>query len=408
VKYLLNIREVTYALSEALDFVGIDDTLHGKRVAYMASLLAHEVGFSKEEIDEIIFAGMIHDCGVSSSDEHTYLLNELDWENSQIHAKDGAKLLKKTQIYKNLAPYVKYHHTYWKKLPSKLSYKEKLFSNIIYLVDRVDALRAQKKTFTKKTIKKIEKKIKKQSTKMFSSELVEAFLRLSSRDVFWFYLDDEPLEEYLGNWILLGKQEAYSFEEIREVALMFANIVDAKSTYTAEHSRGVSNLAKYLSSFFELSKKSREKIELAALLHDLGKLRIDDAILNKPSKLNADEKRLMDRHSFDTGIILNKITGFKDIAHIASLHHEKLNGMGYPYNLTKEQIPFESRIISVADIFQALIQDRPYRKGLGLDHAFSIVEQMSIDKELDFSIVEILKENLDECFKYAYMEKESA
>lgn len=406
--YFLNIREVTYALSEALDFVGIDDTLHGKRVAYMASKLAYEMGFSKEETDEIIFAGMIHDCGVSSSDEHTYLLNELDWENSQIHAKDGAKLLKKTQVYKKLAPYVKYHHTYWKKLPSKLSYKEKLFSNIIYLVDRVDALRTQKKPLTKKAIKKIEKKIRKQSAKMFSPDLVEGFARLCSHEVFWFYLDDEPLEEYLEDWVLQGRQEAYSFEAIREVALMFAKVVDAKSTYTAEHSRGVSNLAKYLSTFFELSRQSREKIELAALLHDLGKLRIDDSILNKPSKLSVEEKRLMDRHSFDTGIILNKITGFKDIAHIASLHHEKLNGIGYPYNLTKEQIPFESRIISVADIFQALIQDRPYRKGLNMHQAFSIIEQMSIDKELDFSIVEVLKENLGECFRYACMERKSA
>lgn len=407
-KYLLNIREVTYALSEALDLVGIDDILHGKRVAYMAAEVAREVGFSEHEIDEIIFAGMIHDCGVSSTDEHTHLLNELDWNNSQAHAKSGAKLLKKTKIYKRFTRPVKYHHRHWNKLPNKLSNKEKQFANIIYLVDRVDALRAKMSRLDTKAIEVIRKTVKKYNAKMFAKELVEAFLRVSSQKIFWFYLESDALEEYLSEWIAKGVEEEFEFEEIREVALMFANIVDAKSSYTAEHSIGVSNLARYLSSFFNLPQESCEKIELAALLHDLGKLRVDDTILNKPSSLTPDEQLLMNRHSFDTGIILKKIKGFCDIAHIASLHHEKLNGTGYPHGLKKEEIPFESRIVSVADIFQALIQDRPYRLRMGMIEALKIIEEMVFNNELDTSIVRKLKENLHECFQYAFVEMESA
>lgn len=399
--YPLNMREVTYALSEALDLVGIDDTLHGKRVAYMAAELAKEMNFSQEEIDDIIFAGMIHDCGVSSTDVHTHLINELDWNNAQEHAINGEKLLQKTDIYKKYATYIRYHHTHWDMLPENLSKVEKYFSNILYLVDRVDALRAQMLKMNTRTMHSIEETLKKYSGSMFSEEIVAKFLKVSSRNSFWFYLEDESLEEYLHEWISKGANENISFENIREIALMFAHIVDAKSQFTSEHSIRVSALSRCLAELFDLSQESCEKIELAALLHDLGKLRVDDAVLNKPNVLNADEKLTMNRHSFDTDIILRKIKGFEEISSLASMHHEKLDGKGYPYNLEEMEIPFEARIITVADIFQALIQDRPYRNGLDTNNALTIVQSMCQNHELDPKVVAMLQANIEKCFACA-------
>lgn len=400
-KYNLNIREVTYALSGALDLVGIDDTLHGKRVAYMAAELAKELNFDKDIIDDLIFIGMLHDCGVSSTDVHTHLVTELDWNNSQVHSIRGFELLKATNIYKKYALYVQYHHTHWKDLPKNLTSLEKDISNIIYLVDRVDALNAQMKDGKIKSISEIQEILKKYSNDMFSSELVEAFLSLSSRNSFWFYLENEALEGYFIDWIEKIEEESFDFCDLKEISLMFAAVVDAKSEFTSEHSIGVSSLARYLAELFNLNEQSCEIIELAGLLHDLGKLRVEDSILNKTSALSAEERIKMNRHGFDSYVILRRIKGFKSIAYLASLHHETLDAKGYPYNLKESEIPFEARIIAIADIFQALIQDRPYREGLSINDSFDILYNMAKEGKVDLQIMEMLKNNLDDCYKKA-------
>ena len=400
-KYNLNIREVTYALSGALDFVGIDDTLHGKRVAYMAAQLAQELTWPQHLIDDLIFIGMLHDCGVSSTDVHTHLVSELDWNNSQVHSLRGEILLKNTSVYSSYAIFVKYHHTHWNELPSELSDLEKNISNLIYLVDRVDAINAQMQISGVKSIALIQDTIKKYTDSMFSPTLVEAFLSASMKDSFWFYLEPDALSEYFTEWIKQGVDDEFSFEIVKEIALMFAAVVDAKSEFTSEHSLGVSVLARYLAECFDLPKNICEKVELAGLLHDLGKLKVDDLILDKPSKLNADERLKMNRHGFDSYIILRHIEGFKEIARLASLHHETLDAKGYPYNLPASQIPLEGRIITVADIFQALIQDRPYRHGLSMDEAYDIVYLMCQEGKLDFNVVAKLKEHLALCYEYA-------
>jgi HD-GYP domain-containing protein (c-di-GMP phosphodiesterase class II) len=400
-QYNLNIREVTYALSGALDFVGIDDTLHGKRVAYMASQMAKELGWDDKLINDVIFIGMLHDCGVSSTDVHTHLVTELDWNNSHIHSRRGENLLMHTKIYSSYALYVRYHHTHWDMLPEHLSEREKLITNLIYLVDRVDALNAQMQHTGVRSIYTVQDTIKKFSQTMFSPELVEIFLTISSRESFWFYLENDALSEYFNEWIKEGEDEEFTFEDVREIALMFAAVVDAKSEFTSVHSLGVSIVSRHLAEDFGLSQESCEKVELAALLHDLGKLKVNDAILEKPTRLNADERLVMNRHGFDSYIILRYIRGFKDIATLASLHHETLDGKGYPYSLNKTDIPIEARIIAVADIFQVLIQDRPYRNGLEMEEAFSIIEDMSKNGKLDADVVQKLKERLEEYCKYA-------
>lgn len=399
--YQLNIREVTYALSEALDFVGIDDILHGKRVAYMAAEIAKELSWDKKTINMLIELGMLHDCGVSSTYVHTYLVNELDWNNSEAHAIVGEKLLKKTAIYAHLATYVRYHHTHWDLFPDTLSTEEKEISNLIYLADRVDALRAQMRSLGIQAIFSIEEVIKKYTNTMFCPKLADAFLNISPKQSFWFYLENEALDEYLHEWVNGCESQVFSFEEIKEIALMFANIVDAKSKFTAEHSIGVSMLSRYLAELFELSEENCEHVELAGLLHDLGKLRVNDDILNKPMALNADETLRMSRHAFDSDIILRKISGFKEIAYIASLHHEKLDGAGYPYRLGEAEIPFTARIIAVADIFQALVQNRPYRYGLSKEEAYAIIDDLCAKNQLDKHIVSKLKKYLPQCYDYA-------
>ncbi len=399
--YTLNLREVSYALSEALDYVGIDDTMHGKRVAFMSAEVAKHLGWSQKRIDDIIMMGMLHDCGVSSTDVHTHLVTELDWNNSQIHCLRGAALLEEVGIYHAYAPVILYHHTHWNELPDTIPEQIRENANLIYLTDRVDALRVQLGDASSIERENIASVIRKYSGTMFSSELVEKYLQTSASDSFWFYVESEALNDYFSEWIEAGTHDPVSFETLKNIAMMFASVVDAKSTFTSEHTYGVASLARYLAVHSNLPLRGQETVELSAFFHDLGKLRVADEILNKAGPLNAEERSHMNRHGFDSHLILRKIKGFQEIARIASIHHETLDAQGYPYHLGGDQIPIEARILTVADIFQALVQERPYRKGLSAREAYDILQNMTDQGKLDPAIVRILSERLEECYEKA-------
>lgn len=400
--YTLNFREVTYALSEALDLVGIDDVRHGKRVAFMAAECARAMGMDNEFIDEMIFLGMLHDSGVSTTDVHNNLVTQLEWKDEQIHCNRGAELLSKVTLFRGFAETVYYHHTHWDLLQTvKIGMRTRMQANLIYLVDRVDALRTQIEGPDLEKRDAIEHIIKGYSGRFFAPEVVEAFIAASRRNSFWFYLEDEALEAYLLEWVQKGETVSLSFDAVREVAQMFADIVDAKSPFTFEHSFGVAALSMFLARTMGLDHTKQEAIEIAALLHDLGKLRVDDDILNKHGPLSLHEKNMMDRHGFDSNMILRRIKGFREIALIASLHHEQLDGEGYPYNAEAREIPVEARIVTVADIFQALVQDRPYRKAMDANAAYAVLVEMVNAGKIDSDIVHKIGMALPEAYRVA-------
>jgi len=406
----LNFREVTYALSEALDLVGIDDVRHGKRVAFMAAECGKVLGYDDAFIDEMLFIGMLHDCGVSTTDVHRQLVTQLEWKDEQLHSVRGATLLQKVSLLRPFAQAVSYHHTHWEILQHlPVDDRTKQQANLIYLVDRVDALRVQIEGADLEKRDEIERIIVEHSGTFFSPELVEAYKAASGRNAFWFYLEDEALEEYLMEWVRNGETRTYTFSEVREVAQMFADIVDAKSPFTFEHSFGVAALANFLSQGLALDSEKRETVEIAALLHDLGKLRVEDDVLNKNGRLDHKEMNAMHRHGFDSNMILRRIKGFNEIATIASMHHEMLDGKGYPYSLEAEQIPLEARIVTVADIFQALVQDRPYRKAMEAEAAYAVLREMAEAGKIDAEVVSGIGSDLQKAYRLAkYKERDAA
>ncbi len=134
-------------------------------------------------------------------------------------------------------------------------------------------------------------------------------------------------------------------------------------------------IAKELAVLSNLDEIVCHKLEIAGYLHDIGKLMTPDNILQKPGPLNELERSIMNQHSYETYEILRHIKGLEDIAIWASYHHEGLNGTGYPFHPHQQKLSIECRIISVADIFQALVQDRPYREGCTLEKTIEILDQ---------------------------------
>lgn len=403
-KFNINLHEAVYSLSDALDLVGVTHIHHGKRVAYMAAECGKQMGWSGQRMDDLFQAAILHDCGVSKTIVHSRLA-QFEWEKEGDHCKVGAVLLNSCPLLEHLAPVVRYHHTHWSALKDMdLPEEVKLAANCIYMVDRVDVLSLGFLVDQSNLLlgrEEIRKKIWEKRGDWFCPELVDVFMQISRSEAFWLSLENEHVSGYVSVWLSDTKVREMGFEELRSVVRIFSYIVDAKSPFTKAHSDGVARLARHLGKVFELSEESCEMLELAGLLHDIGKLRQPDELLDKPGKLTAEEYAHIQRHSFDTYTILKNIKGLEKVTQWAALHHERADGSGYPYHLSTETLALEARIVAVADVFQALAQKRPYRDPLQPDEIMEILNEMVDDGKLDREVVMRVDQDLSRCWQAA-------
>jgi len=224
----------------------------------------------------------------------------------------------------------------------------------------------------------------------FDPEIVR-IVRLLERDTkLWERFRSEDVREQVVH-MEPGTAVRATAERIDNICRAFAEVIDAKSPYTFTHSMGVAEAAVDISDGLGLEPQTTNMVRRAALLHDVGKLGVSSAILEKPGKLNEQEWRAMKMHPVYTKVILEKIPGFKHLAQIAGAHHERLDGTGYPQGLTGEHLPLTARIICVADMYQALSEKRPYREGLPAKVVFATLEQDG-HKRLDPECLAALRE----------------
>ncbi|MFA7415736.1 MAG: HD domain-containing phosphohydrolase [Rhizobium sp.] len=393
------LRRVIYALSDALDLVGVDDVAHGKRVGVMAAECGKALGLPIAETTFLFDLGMLHDIGVSSTMTHRNLVGEFDWDGAQLHAETGYNTVRDFPPLARMALPIRYHHTHWDKLAAlALEPSVTRAANLIFLVDRVDALAAP--YFRNNTVlmhtAEIRERIQHLSGSYFAPELVQAFLDASQAVAFWLQLEPRSIQSYLREALNQGEIYRASIAELKQLAEIFSRIVDAKSPFTAEHSLGVARLARFIAEKMGVSEINCDKLEIAGLLHDLGKLRVPDEILDKPGKLDPRERLIINTHSYETFQILHGIEGFEEITPWAAYHHEEPGGRGYPFRLHAEDLPLEARILRVADIFQALAQDRPYRTGLTAEEVLPLLDDFVANGRVDADIVAIVRVHLDE------------
>jgi putative nucleotidyltransferase with HDIG domain len=159
------------------------------------------------------------------------------------------------------------------------------------------------------------------------------------------------------------------------IALGFAEIVDAKSPYTASHSFRVTELSIRIAEHLGQTPVQLAELKRAALLHDIGKLSVPNSILDKPAPLSAEEWEAVRLHPYYTQLILEHVRGFGRLAFVAASHHERLDGRGYFRGLRGKQVPFESRVLAAADIYDALSTARPYRPALPQETALRLMER---------------------------------
>lgn len=403
-KQNIDIYNAITALSSALDLVGVDEVKHGKRVAIMSRTLAKHIGWSDEECLSILYAGMLHDCGVSKIQEHRLITDSLEWSGAEAHCIRGAEYLAACPILANLAEEIRYHHTRWETLLTlSIDHRTRLRANLLFLTDRVDVLQAPflgcDTILTEYPA--ILARIRSLSGCLFAPELVDALLEVASVEAFWLAMETEYLDEDLRN---LGQGVApvsLTNDNVRELARLFSRVVDAKSPFTDEHSQRVAKIARQLASDFGIQGSDLEHVEIAGLLHDIGKLRVSESIIDKPGRLTDQERATMHRHSYDTFRILNRVFGETRIPIWAGFHHETLMGDGYPFRSGHQALDIECRIITVADIFQALAQNRPYRGPVTLEKILEELQGRVENGSLDGEVVAKLIEHAESYFQLA-------
>jgi putative nucleotidyltransferase with HDIG domain len=159
------------------------------------------------------------------------------------------------------------------------------------------------------------------------------------------------------------------------IAEAFSDVVDAKSAYTYGHSQRVARYAEASAARMGFGAQQRRWLRRGALLHDIGKLGVSNGILDKPGRLDADEWDAVRRHAAYSEAILSRISVFNHLAPIAAAHHERMDGKGYPKQLSGDAISLETRIITVADIFDAITAARPYRGAIPVPETIVIMEK---------------------------------
>jgi HD-GYP domain len=394
---LFCLNEFLMAVSFALDFVEMDilgmPSNHGKRTAYITFKIAEEIGLSFDELHDITALALLHDNGLSEYSLHDKLVtreskNVILLEGIKEHCTIGENNISQYPLLTGAKNIIKYHHERYdgKGFFNLIGEEIPLMSQIIALADALEkSFDLQNNDYEMQNI--IKDYTKKQEKIMFSSTIVKAFGNVMRYENFWRDLKNDFISTAL-NKIVPQYSVDLSFEEIHKITNVLSKVIDSKSNYTRRHSQSLSEKVAMMSDFYGFKHDHKIKLIIAADLHDIGKLAVPNRILDSPSKLTDNEFDVIKQHPYYTRIALQDIKGFEEITEWASNHHEKLNGKGYPYGKTLKDIDFNSRLIACLDIYEALTEERPYRKALSHNEAMAILNNMKNDGFIDSKITE--------------------
>lgn len=207
----------------------------------------------------------------------------------------------------------------------------------------------------------------------FDPDLVAAFAAVSGREEFWATLARPDLSSLVFDLEPARHTTHVDDSYLDDIAAAFAQVIDSKSPYTSGHSTRVALFADLIAEEMAFSPERRRWLRRGALLHDIGKLGVSNAVLDKPGKLDEAEWQQMRGHAAHSETILSRIAAFDTLAAMAGAHHERLDGRGYPKGLSGDEICLETRILTTADIFDALTAERPYRAAMPIGQALGIM-----------------------------------
>lgn len=394
-KISIDRNELLEVLSEALDQIESDvfgvTEHHAKRVAWLSAQMGIQLGMTPEEVSDIATAALLHDSALIAYKEDYADGILRQGADGRKHCIVGEENLKLIPDYHMLRGYVLYHHEC---ADGSGPFRQKaeqtpLGAQLIHIADEIDlkfALGTMCEDLDEK-LQQIQNYVKEQQDVLFGQKAVETFLNILSKEQL--FLTQDSTMKYLKETLLpIEISFSNTGSNLLDLAELFARIIDYKSSFTKNHSLGIAQKARQMAVFFGYPEETCTKLYFAGALHDIGKLFVDSSVLEKPGKLEAEEYQHIQIHAEWTWKLLEKIRGFEDITRWASYHHEKLNGKGYPFGKTAEELDTEERLLACLDIYQALTEDRPYKAGMAHNKAIGILREMAEKGELDVDIIE--------------------
>lgn len=402
-----SLEELVFSLSTLMDHTIAPLRDHHRRTAIAAFHIASQLDLSWQQRNDLIFASAIHDIGAFSIQEQQALI-DLRFEEQYInrHARAAYLLLKEFSQFEHVATILRYHHAYLNTTTKQQYVEIPIETLILQVADQVAVLSMDTHNILDKSSKIIDD-VNKQSGLMFAPEIVDAFNKAAEKEKVWLDINNLTLSALFAERLKLDNLH-FKSEELMGLVNLFRRIIDFRSEVTSTHTAGVAVVAAELARFHGREDETIRKIKMAGYLHDIGKLIVPSEILEKPSKLTPEEFNIIRTHTYFTYEFLNTLSIFSDIRDWASQHHERLNGRGYPFHENDKTLSFESRAIAVADVFTALTEDRPYRKGVSGKAALLVLDVDVQKQELDGPLVKLLGEHLDEINQLCKQAQESS
>ncbi len=423
----IRMSEVIAALSYALDLTGGQPEGHASRSCLLGMRLSCEIHLSGKESAALFYALLLKDLGCSTNAARmSYLFNAddratkrsvvaLDLDNPlksigqvakivapggtlmekasgfmrlalsghkgargviEMRCERGAKIARDLQLPELTAEAIRSLYEHW----DGHGHPDGLAGDQIPLLGRVLSLAQTFEVYaSNEGVEAAYDMARDRRGTWFDPELVAAMEALRGDEPFW--------ERFFGGE---SRKAVTAFEPddqmltaddatLDRIAFGFAQVIDAKSPWTFRHSEGVSTIAAGIARTLGMSDDEVRDIRRAGLLHDIGKLGVSNLILDKPAKLTADEMAEMRKHTAYTFHVLEQVAGFRDLAAMAASHHERLDGKGYHLGLGAEHLPTASRVLAVADMYEALAAKRPYRQDLTNEEVMKILTRNAGD-----------------------------
>ncbi len=436
----IRVSELLSALSYALDLTEGREMGHSIRSCIIGMRIAQEFGFPEETQADLYYTLLLKDAGCSSNSSRLHHILNAD----DLRAKGDLKIVDWTKVgweslhyaITHVATSTPYPQRIWKliqvaatqqqdccelvkircergsQIALKLGFSQRvaagihsldehwngrgyphglrqseipIFSNIANLAQTLEVF------FRARGKKDALEAARRRSGHWFSPGLVRAALSLAKTGTLWHGLEKEDLSSEVMAMEPADRRLTADEDTVDRICMAFAEIIDAKTPFTYQHSNGVADAAVDIGRHFGFADEDIRRLRRAGLLHDIGKLGISNAILEKPGKLTQEEFESVRKHPYYSYEILRRIPAFADFSFDAAAHHERLDGKGYWQGLKADQLSVSARILAVADVFDALSAKRPYRDALPLEKVFSIMRE-DTPHALDLNCLDALLE----------------